>query len=257
VSAPALLAISHGTSSPSGQRAVATFVAAVARRRPEFTVLGGFVDVQRPDVDDVLAALRPDRPAVVVPLLLSAGYHVHVDLARSARGADRPVRVARALGPDDRLVRLLASRLIAAGLASGDRVVLACAGSSDPRAVEDCRAVAASLDRRLGLAVRPGFISAASPALAQAVSDAADAARADGGRVLVASYLLAPGYFAELARGGAADLVTAPLLAADEEPPDVLVDLVWDRYDEVAPGGSLSSAAGTGRPAPPTRRSRR
>ena len=41
-----------------------------------------FVDVQQPDVSSVLDRLGDVHAAVVVPLLLSAGYHVHVDLAR-------------------------------------------------------------------------------------------------------------------------------------------------------------------------------
>jgi sirohydrochlorin ferrochelatase len=247
VSAPALLAISHGTSSPTGQRAVEALVEAVSRRRPELTVRGGYVDVQHPSVGDVLAALGAGRPAVIVPLLLSAGYHVHVDLAESARGADRPVQVARALGPDPRLVRVLASRLVAAGVAPRDQVVLACAGSSDRRAVEDCRAVAASLAAHLRVAVRAGFVSAASRPLADAVRDAAQAARAGGGRVLAASYLLAPGYFAGLVRACAADVVTAPLLVEGEDPPDDLVDLVWDRYEAAAGGDTRAQYRGRDR----------
>lgn len=231
---PALVAVSHGTSSPEGRAAVAALVAAVARRRPELTVRAGFVDVEHPDVDEALAALEAARSAVVVPLLLSAGYHVHVDIARSAADAGRPVRVARALGPDDRLVELLAARLAERGLADGDRVVLACAGSSDTRAVDDCRATAVRLGVRLGAQVgapvAAGFISAAAPTLAEAVQDAEAAARADGGRVVVASYLLAPGYFAELAFASAA-LVAGPLLDEDA-PADAIVELVSQRYDE-------------------------
>jgi hypothetical protein len=78
--------------------------------------------------------------------------------------------------------------------------------------------------------VRVGFISAASPRLPDAVE--LERAEAPGARVIIATYLLAPGYFADLAGEAGADVVTAPLLAAGEAPPEELVDLVIDRYAE-------------------------
>ena len=100
-----LVAASHGTSDPAGQRAVAALVAAVAARASEITVSAAFVDVQNPDVPEVLDS-HSTEPVVIVPLLLSAGYHVRVDLARVAKAATNPgVVVAGALGPDARLVQ--------------------------------------------------------------------------------------------------------------------------------------------------------
>ena len=49
-------------------------------------------------------------------------------------------------------------------------------------------------------------------------------------RVVVATYLLAPGYFAEVAAACGADVVTPPLLLPDEPPPAELVDIVVERY---------------------------
>lgn len=230
--ATALVAASHGTSSPAGQAAIGGLVGAVARRRPDLAVREAFVDVQQPDVPTVLAGLREETR--VVPLLLSAGYHVHVDLAEAAASSDR-VSVTRALGPDQRLVKVLAKRLQQAGLRRGDRVVLACAGSTDARAVSDCETTARMLSGFLGMDVAAGYISAAQPELKTAV--AAERARiarrrlaGRHARVVVASYLLAPGYFASLAAGSGADLVSRPLLVPDEEPPKELVDLVLDRF---------------------------
>ncbi|WP_241975781.1 MULTISPECIES: sirohydrochlorin chelatase [Cryobacterium] len=80
---PALVGIAHGTSSPAGQAAVAGLMRAVAKAHPDLTVTLGFVDVQHPDTPETLAALPAGLPAVVVPLLLSAGYHVHVDLTEA------------------------------------------------------------------------------------------------------------------------------------------------------------------------------
>jgi hypothetical protein len=46
----------------------------------------------------------------------------------------------------------------------------------------------------------------------------------------VATYLLAPGYFADLAARCGADAVTPPLLLPGEPPAMELVDLVLERY---------------------------
>jgi hypothetical protein len=161
VTAPVLVAASHGTSDPAGQRAVAALVTAVAATAPAITVAEAFVDVQQPDVPAVLASVSR-HPVVIVPLLLSAGYHVRVDLSRVAGAAPNPeVVVAAALGPDPRLVSLLERRLSALPLEPDDEIVLAAAGSSDARAVEDCRAMAEALGERISRSVTAAFISAA------------------------------------------------------------------------------------------------
>lgn len=227
MTSPALLAVSHGTGNPRGQRAVTALVAAVADRLPGVTVHLAHVDVQQPDVATALAALPPEQPVVIVPLLLSAGYHVHVDLTRAA--AARPgIRIAPPLGPDPRLAGILADRLAETGVVAADAVVLAVAGSSDERANDDCRRTGEMLADRLGRAVTVGFLAAATPTVSQAVAQVA----ASGRRVAVSTYLLAPGYFHDLTvrQAGAGSLVTPPLLTVDAPPPAALVDLVVDRY---------------------------
>lgn len=233
---PALVGISHGTSSPEGRRAVRglhdAVAEAVAQRHPDAapSVRLGHVDVEQPDVPATLASLGDGEPAVVVPLLLSAGYHVYVDLTEAVEAETaRPVVLAGALGPDDRLAALLLRRLREAGLRDGDRVVLAVAGSSDRRAVDDCREQAQRLAAVSGREVSVGFLSAAEPRLPDAVA----AARAGAGgrdRVIVANYLLAPGYFDDLARAAGAEVTAPPLLVPDEPAPRELVDVVLDRY---------------------------
>lgn len=223
----ALAAISHGTSSPLGQAAVASLVAAVARVLDGVPVRGGFVDVQQPNVPLTIASVGRDRPVVVIPLLLSAGYHVHVDLASEVERWPRAV-LTDALGPAAGLVDVLVSRLLSVGLRVSDRIVLACAGSSDDRAVNDCHEVARMLAASLGIPVRAAFLSAASPTVADAV--AAERLLAPSARVVVSTYLLAPGYFAHRAATSGADLVAPPLLLAHEEPDSRIVQLVLDRY---------------------------
>jgi hypothetical protein len=48
--------------------------------------------------------------------------------------------------------------------------------------------------------------------------------------VVVASYLLAPGTFAEMSRRAGADVVSGTILAEGQAPPSALVDVVVDRY---------------------------
>ncbi|GAB3610489.1 hypothetical protein GCM10027414_26150 [Humibacter ginsengiterrae] len=222
----AVLAASHGTSSIAGRTAVRMLVERVATSL-DIPVIGCHVDVEQPDADTALAGIADNAErAVIVPLLLSAGYHVYVDLAESAERAPLPATVAAALGPDDRLVAVLARRLREAGYAPGTSVVLGAAGSSDERAVADCRRTAGMLADELGIPVEAGFISASQPPLAEAVSSARR--RNPGAPVAIATYLLAPGYFADLTHQAGADLVSEPLLTPRSTPQE-LVGIVLDR----------------------------
>ena len=80
-----------------------------------------------------------------------------------------------------------------------------------------------------GREVTVGFLSAAEPALPDAVA-AARRSAGGGARVMLADFLLAPGYFDDLARRAGADVTARPLLVADERAPIELVEIVLDRY---------------------------
>jgi sirohydrochlorin ferrochelatase len=158
---------------------------------------------------------------VVVPLLLSGGYHVSVDVAAAAERYPGRVRTAPALGPDPVLAEILADRL--GNLGRVDHVVLAAAGSSDPRALADCAETAAMLTTRVDRPVSVGYVSGAGERLATVLSRTP-------GRVAVATYLLAPGFFADrIRRLSAGRPVTRPL-GADPR----LADLALRRYEAVA-----------------------
>lgn len=221
---PVLVACSHGTASPEGQAAVKGLVDAVARRRPDLDVRAAFVDVQRPSPVEVLAELA-GRSARFVPLLLSAGYHVFVDLTDAAR-AGRGATVAGALGPDRRLAELMRDRLGHRQIHPHETVVLAAAGSSDDSARADCATAATHLGELLDRPVSAAYLSAAQPQLADVVARE----HAAGAGVVVVSYLLAPGVFAERAARCGADFVTPPLLLAGEPAPERLVEIVLERY---------------------------
>jgi sirohydrochlorin ferrochelatase len=221
-----LVACAHGTRNPTGRRLMAELALAALQLRPGLDTVAAFVDVQPPTVADVVAGLAAEgRPAVVVPLLLSGGYHVHVDVAEAVAGAAGAV-AARPLGPDPRLVEVLADRLLQAGADPRDpltAVVLAAAGSSDPRSVADVRHTADRLQRSWAGPVTTGYGSAAQPPVAEAV---AAARRAGAERVVVAAYLLAPGHFAGRLAAAGADVMTAPLL-----PDPRIAAILLDRYD--------------------------
>ncbi|WP_369824451.1 sirohydrochlorin chelatase [Cellulosimicrobium sp. CUA-896] len=110
----------------------------VRAARPDLDVREAFVDVQEPEVADVVTSVVAPAEggpgdAVVVPLLLSGGFHVGVDIAASVedRGPGTgSAAAATPLGPDARLVDLLADRLAEAGVRADDAVVIAAAGSS-------------------------------------------------------------------------------------------------------------------------------
>ncbi len=234
--APALVLCSHGTRSARGRAAIEALVAAVAAACPRIDVRCGYVDVQAPAVESVCAAAS-DRRGALVPLLLSAGYHVNVDLARAAALAPG-LDLAAPLGADERVTDVLLDRLAEAGLAPADAVVLAAAGSSDARAVAGIEAAGARLAARLDRPVMAAHLTAAEPRVVTAVAAARRRVRGTGGRVVVATYLLAPGYFADQAASCGADLVTQPLLVPGEPVPGPLLDLVLDRAGMAAPVGA-------------------
>ncbi|HYY10025.1 MAG TPA: CbiX/SirB N-terminal domain-containing protein [Kineosporiaceae bacterium] len=224
MSRPVLVGVAHGSHDPAAQRTARQLLAHVAERSG-VPVAPAFVQNAEPSLPAALAQAGPG--AVVVPLLLSRGYHLSVDIARAARAADAVV--VPPLGPDPALTEALAARLAEAGAPAGVPVVLAAAGSSDPRAQVDVERQAAQLGRRLGVPVVVGYASAASPTVGEAV---AALSRETGSSVAVATYLLGPGYFADAVARVPARWVALPLGAHD-----AVVGLVLARYGSVVPAG--------------------
>ena len=221
-----LIACSHGTRVPAGRRTMALLRLAIAKSRPEIEVRAAHVDVHKPALDDVVQRFAGQgRRIVVVPLLLSTGYHVRVDIARAVAAAGGSAVAAEALGPDPVLVSVLQQRLAEAGAGPGDPVVLAAAGSSDARAEADVEAMVAALSTARGDApVSVGYLATAKPT----VLDAVHQARLDhpGRPIAIATYLLAPGYFSGRLDAAGADHVAAPLA-----PHPGLADLALTRFD--------------------------
>jgi sirohydrochlorin ferrochelatase len=201
---PTLTAVAHGTRSATGQAQIRALVARVARRRPGLDVRLCYADVQRPRVGEVAHA------GVVVPLLLSAGHHVRVDIAGAVAGT--PAVVTEPLGPDRVLLESLTRHLPAA-----DAVVLAAAGSKDP-------AWRASIERAgAGLGAHIAYASGSDRKVADVV---AGLRRRGARRVAIAAYLLADGLFYRALHRAGADAVTPPL---GLDP--AVASLVLRRYD--------------------------
>lgn len=217
-----LIACSHGTNDRAGQDAVRRLIDDARTMLPEVRVVAAVVDVEQPQIDEVIAQEAAEDDVIVVPLLLSVGYHTAVDITRAVDAHANAHQVGP-LGTHPLIADVLVDRLVAAlpeGWLSGDHVVLAAAGSSNPAASADVEAVAARLRSLIPVPVTVGYASASTPR----IRDAVETARTDGAvRVIVASHVLAPGFFAGLIAGAGADIVSRPL-APDARIAQVIVD---------------------------------
>jgi sirohydrochlorin ferrochelatase len=243
-SRPALVLVPHGSRDPRALHTARALARLVRSRRPGLDVRLGHVELNEPLLADTLEDLG-GAPAVLVPLLLSRGYHVKHDIPATVAAAGAPgIRIAPPLGPHPLLVRALHARLAEAGWPAGPvsvpsarrAVVLAASGSRDPDGAVDIRRTAAALADRLGVPVVPAYASAA-PTVAEAVRALAGRGRTE---VAVASYFMAPGRFHTETAEAAPWIAAAPLGAH----PDV-ARLVLHRYDAAA---AARGDGGTARP---------
>lgn len=208
----ALILVAHGTRRPGGVTMIEDLAAQVSTlvRSP---VDVAFVDVVGPTPSEVLArAKATERPAIVVPAFLSRGYHVRADLPSHIEISGHPnVIVAPAVGPSGQIARIVGDQLLKCGWRSGDSVILAAAGTSDVKARADLHTTATLLSALTGSRVSLAFAATGDPPVSEAVDRARTRARRAGGRVVVASYLLADGLFQQRLHGCGADLVSEPL----------------------------------------------
>jgi sirohydrochlorin ferrochelatase len=237
------VAVAHGSADPRASAAIGQLMGMVAERAAGLDLRAAYLGHAPPSLPQVMSTIDPGCPVTVLPLLLTAAYHTKVDIPCMMASIPRPrVRYGAPLGPHPLLLRALERRLAESGRGVlEDRartgVVLAAAGSSDPGANATIARIAAQWQARAGwFGVRPAYAAAASPDPAAAV---AGLLRNGARRVVVATYLLAPGYFADrirdssLAAGAAA---VSPVLGASAEIAHVLLD----RYREASYGGDRS-----------------
>lgn len=218
MSSPALLAVAHGSRNPAAAEVMRGLARQVRRLAPGLDVRVAFIGHAEPSLPDELDAAGAG--AVIVPLLLSSGYHLTADITGAAMSTG--ALVAGPLGPHDLLLTALTTRLAEAGVPAGTPVVLAAAGSSDPAAQADVRSQADLLADRLGVPVTAAFATSVAPTVADAVAELRERT---GQPVAIASYLLAPGLFQDELADCGADWVTAPLGGSP-----ALAALVIERY---------------------------
>lgn len=206
----ALILVAHGTRRPGGVAMIEDLAAQVSTLVGN-TVDVAFVDVVGPTPSEVLAeAKTAGRPAIVVPAFLSRGYHVRADLPAHVTISGHPnVTVTPALGPSGQVARIVGDQLLKCGWRPGDSVVLAAAGTSDDKARTDLHTTATLVSALTGSRVSLAFAATGDPPLHEAVDQARRGG--NGGRVVVASYLLADGLFQQRLHGCGADLVSQPL----------------------------------------------
>ena len=240
MTAPALVALAHGSKDPRSAETVDTLCEKVRGMRPDLRIEPAFLDHCEPtpaQVFDRLVAEGFDE-VVVVPLLLTAAYHARIDVPATVQeAADRHpqlrMRVSEVLGDDvllDVLDRRVRSALKENRARELDALVLAAAGSSDSRANASVARLARLWGARHKLPAIAAFASAAPPASGEAVRRF----RSEGRRhVAVGAYFIAPGFLpdraSELALEAGAIAVAEPL-GADPE----VAWLVLTRYTVAA-----------------------
>ncbi len=213
-----LVTVAHGTRK-SGGNEVARLLTDAAGRRLGVPATASYVELSEPLFADVMR--QAERPVVVVPLLLSTGFHMRSDLPEQAALADVPVALGRQLGPDPLLAHAQVERLVEAGARRGQRVVLVAAGSSDEAATCDQMCAVAHLARAWDGPVELATLSGhgARPSEVVRPGDA------------VSPYLLSPGFFSDrLRREAPAGVVVADVMGAH----DRVVELVVKRAEAIA-----------------------
>ena len=237
MTAPALVALAHGSRDPRSAQTIKALVSEVRATRPDLRIEPAFLELSKPSfatVVDRLVKAGYDE-IVVVPLLLSEAYHAKVDVPEvvaeaTTRHEGLRIRATRVLGLETAFLEVLDRRLRAslkdARVRELDALVLAAAGSSDHLANQAVTRLARLWGSRHRLPTVAAYASVAPPATGEAVRQF----RSEGRRhIAVGSLFLAPGTLpdraAELALEAGAVAVSDPL-GADP----VLARVILARY---------------------------
>jgi sirohydrochlorin ferrochelatase len=228
MTAPALVALAHGSRDPRSAETITALVDTVREMRPDLRIEPAFLELAKPSFPTVVKKLvrAGYDEIVVVPLLLTEAYHARVDVPTVINEAMQAheglkIRASEILGLETVFLDVLDRRMRAAlkenRVRELDALVLAAAGSSDALANQAVARLARLWGTKHRLPTVAAYASAAPPATGEAVR----AFRAEGRRhVAVGSLFLAPGRLpdraAELALEAGAVAVSAPL-GADSE----------------------------------------
>jgi sirohydrochlorin ferrochelatase len=208
MTAPALVALAHGSRDRRSAETIKALAAEVRAQRPDLTIEVAFLELSKPDFHSVVDRLvrKGHEEIVVVPLLLTEAYHATVDVPNAvAEASDRhsglKIRASAILGLEACFLEILDLRLRealrVARVRELDALVLAAAGSTNHLANQSVARLARQWGTRHRLPVTAAFASATPPATGEAVR----AFRAEGRRhVAVASLFLAPGFLPDRAK---------------------------------------------------------
>lgn len=180
MTAPALIALAHGSRDTRSTASIRALVGEVRRLRPDLRVELAFLEHAKPGfhtVVDKLVRAGFDE-IVVVPLLLTEAQHALVDVPRVvseaiARHEGLQVSASHILGLEsvflDVLDRRLREALRDSRIRELDALVLASAGSSDPLVTQSIQRLARVWGARHKLPVLAAFAAASPPATGEAV----------------------------------------------------------------------------------------
>lgn len=227
-----LILTAHGSRDPRSAANAHAVAAQLKSMRPGLDVRLAFLELNEPNLTEVLAASSDRHRTVVAPLLLAGAYHARLDIpAQIARAGAHGVRRAEVLGEDDRLVTVLRERLAELGVSPHDDdlgVMVVATGSSNAAANARTARVASML------ALGAEWVSATTAFATrrdQSVSRATGYLRRQGARRLViAPWFLAPGLLTDgvlkFARHSGIPMA-APLGAHR-----LVAETVLDRYEQ-------------------------
>lgn len=223
MTAPALIALAHGSTDPRSAETITALTEMVACMRPDLRVATAFLDHVGPSFDETVDRLLAEghQEIVVVPLLLSEAFHATVDVPKAVDAALRrhdgiKIHATKVLGIESAFFHVLDKRLREAlsknRVRELDALVLAGAGSSDPIANAAISRAARAWGAHHKLPTIAAFASSVPPAAGEAVRQH----RADGRRhIAVGQLFLAPGVLpdrvTELAYEAGAVAVAEPL----------------------------------------------
>src|SRR3954470_24093582 len=118
MSAPALIALAHGSRDPRSSATIEALVDQVRELRPDLRIEAAFLELSKPafgKVVDKLVRAGHDE-IVVVPLLLSEAYHAKVDVPSAvaeatARHPQLRIQASSILGLEPAFLEILDERL--------------------------------------------------------------------------------------------------------------------------------------------------
>lgn len=208
-----VLLVAHGSRDPRAAPVAADVADTLAEAG--IPTRAAFLELSEPNPDTALDALSRQgvRSVVIVPFLLGHAYHAKTDVPgvrQAALERQLDTNVSAVLGPDPLLADAAARKIAEIG-SDTEAIVVAAAGSSDPDGNAGAYDLASRTEHRYSVPTTVGFASATRPTVEEAVR----AASRSSGRVLVVTYLLAPGYFGDKIRAeglrAGASAVTASL----------------------------------------------